>query len=295
MSTVKSYAVGHGDTFYIDHNSDSFTIIDCHLPDEHREKILDKIALLVQNKGIVRFISTHPDEDHLKGLKALDNKLGLLNFYCVKNAATKADESDDFKHYCALRDSPKTFHIKKGASRLWLNDSNDERKSSGVHFLWPDISNKDFQAALRDAALGGSPNNISAIITYRVQDNACFMWLGDLETAYMEAIANHIGWPKVHVLFAAHHGRQSGRVPHSILDKTKPDVIVIGEAPSRHLNYYGGYDTIKQNSAGDITFVCSDGMAHIFISQAAYYPPILKWLPKYAGLSDDTYIGSLVT
>jgi beta-lactamase superfamily II metal-dependent hydrolase len=36
-----------------------------------------------------RFISTHPDEDHIKGLLYLDTNLPITNFYCVKNAAVK--------------------------------------------------------------------------------------------------------------------------------------------------------------------------------------------------------------
>ena len=31
MSTVKSFSVGEGDMFYINHNSDNFTTIDCCL------------------------------------------------------------------------------------------------------------------------------------------------------------------------------------------------------------------------------------------------------------------------
>jgi beta-lactamase superfamily II metal-dependent hydrolase len=294
MSTIKSYAVGNGDTFYIDHNSDNFTIIDCHLPDEHRATILNNLKRLVADKGIVRFISTHPDEDHLKGLKALDEKLNLRNFYCVKNATTKSDETEDFKHYCTLRDSSVAFHIKKGCSRRWMNLSDEERKTSGLQVLWPDLANNDFRAALKDAEGGGSPNNISAIITYAVQDCARFMWLGDLETDYMEAIADEVDWPKVHILFAAHHGRLSGRVPHVILDKIKPDIIILGEAPSRHLHYYGGYNTITQNTAGDITFECLDNKVHVFVSAETYYPSHLKWLPEHASLHGDTYIGSLV-
>ncbi len=34
MSLVKSFAVGNGDMFYIRHNSDSFSIIDCCLSDD---------------------------------------------------------------------------------------------------------------------------------------------------------------------------------------------------------------------------------------------------------------------
>jgi len=31
MSIIKSFAVGNGDMFYIKHNSDNFSIIDCYL------------------------------------------------------------------------------------------------------------------------------------------------------------------------------------------------------------------------------------------------------------------------
>lgn len=113
MSTVKSYSVGNGDLFYINHNSDSFTIIDCCLPDDDREAILQDLQRARRGKGITRFISTHPDEDHLLGLKDLDEELSLVNFYCIKNQITKEDESEDFKHYCALRDS-KAFFIHQG-------------------------------------------------------------------------------------------------------------------------------------------------------------------------------------
>jgi hypothetical protein len=41
MSVIKSHSVGNGDMFYIDHNSDNFTIIDCCLRDDDDETILD--------------------------------------------------------------------------------------------------------------------------------------------------------------------------------------------------------------------------------------------------------------
>jgi hypothetical protein len=43
--------------------------------------------------------------------------------------------------------------------------------------------------------------------------------------------------------------------------------VVIGEAPSDHLNYYDGYNTITQNSAGDIFFDCMAGQVHVFTSK----------------------------
>lgn len=38
MSIIKSYAIGNGDMYYIRHNSDNFTIIDCSMPDD-RESV----------------------------------------------------------------------------------------------------------------------------------------------------------------------------------------------------------------------------------------------------------------
>ena len=84
--------------FYIDHNSDNFTIIDCCLDDDTKNSILDEVSSLSAKKDVVtRFISTHPDEDHIQGLVDLDNKIGILNFYCVKNGTTKEDESESFR------------------------------------------------------------------------------------------------------------------------------------------------------------------------------------------------------
>lgn len=71
MSIVKSYSVGVGDMFYIQHNSDNFTIIDCDLSEENADKIIQDIKDAKAGKGIVRFICTHPDEDHFGGLHFL--------------------------------------------------------------------------------------------------------------------------------------------------------------------------------------------------------------------------------
>ena len=289
MSTIKSYSVGNGDMYYIRHGSDSFTIIDCCLPDEIRAVIVKDIKQAQHEKGIVRFISTHPDEDHLLGLEYLDGSLRLRNFYCVKNDVQKEDQSDDFKHYCALRDSDKTFFIRRGITRKWLNETDEARGSAGINVVWPVIDNSDYAEALKLAEEGKSPNNISVVLTYGTGDLK-FMWMGDLETDFMEKIADKIPWPKIDILFAPHHGRQTGRVPHSILDQLKPKIIVIGEAPSRHLHYYGGYETLTQNSAGDIVFECEPKKVHIFVSENTYE---VEHLDDEGMTGDGTYIGTL--
>src|SRR5258708_35270402 len=150
MSTIKSYSVGNGDMFYINHNSDNFTIIDCCLDDERQESVLNDISPLGGKKGIIRFISKHPDEDHIRGLELLDKKISMLNFYCVNNAATKPDETDSFNKYVELRDDgKKAFHIFQGCSRRWMNLEGDGRGSSGISVLWPKLANEEFKNALK--------------------------------------------------------------------------------------------------------------------------------------------------
>ena len=292
MSKIKSLSVGNGDMFYIRHGSDNFTMIDCSLSADNKRRIVDELESARKGKGITRFISTHPDQDHIGGLAYLDDRMEILNFYCVKNDATKEDETSDFKQYRQLRNhSKKAFHIYKGCRRKWMNESSDERKEAGIDILWPDRTNEHFKDALARAARGESPNNISPIIKYRLNGGVTALWMGDLETDFMEAIKKELTLPKVDLLFAPHHGRKSGRVPKGWLNDMAPKIIVVGEAPSADLEYYQGYNTITQNTAGDIVFECGTGVVHVYVSSASYSVDFLtnKGLP----CDDGFYLGTL--
>lgn len=281
MIIVKSFSVEDGDTFYIRHGSDNFSIIDCNLIDARKDEIIEEITGQSKDKNIIRFISTHPDEDHIYGLEHLDNSKSILNFYCVKNNVSKEDETDSFKRYCKLRDSDKAFYISKGCSRHWMNQSDDTRKSAGINVLWPDLNNQSFKAALKAAEETGKPNNISPIISYSIE-SIKFVWMGDLETEYMESIYKNVSLSDITVLFAPHHGRKSGKIPSDFLSKLNPKLVIIGEAPSKDLNYYAGYNTITQNSAGDITFGVDDSLIDIYVSNRDYSVDFLSYKNKSA-------------
>lgn len=290
MSIVKSFSVGNGDMFYIKHGSDNFTVIDCSVNDENSEEIIDEIKSESQNKGICRFISTHPDEDHIHGIEILNEKWKIINFYCVKNNATKKDSTPSFDEYCKLRDdTKKAFYIYKGCSRKWMNKNSDEnddenRGSAGISILWPDTSNDDFKSELEKANKGESPNNISPIIKYNC--GAKFMWMGDIESDFLNSVKENIEFEKIHVLFAPHHGRESGKIPEDILKILNPDIIVIGEAPSENIDYYSGYNTITQNSAGAITFVVNNETVDVYVSNSDYD---VDFLDYKSGKKDFSY------
>ena len=175
-----------------------------------------------------------------------------------------------------------------------MNQSDDTRGSSGINIKWPDRSNADFLNALQDAKNGDSPNNICPIITYSLDNSITAYWFGDLETDFMNNIKDKVDWIKADIVFASHHGRSSGRIPNEILEKIKPKIIIIGEAPSENLDYYTGYETITQNTAKDIAIVCEDNTADFFVSNANYktVPANLKMIYGKS-LDGYTYIGSL--
>jgi hypothetical protein len=182
MSIIKSLSVGNGDMFYIKHDADSFTAIDCCLSEENQEEILSEIQRESAGKGIMRFISTHPDEDHIQGIGDFETNIGIANLYCVANQATKDEETVSFKAYCRLRDSDKVFYLHKGCSRRWLNQKDDSRSAAGINFLWPNTSNRSFQEELAKAAQGEAFNNLSPKLTYSIENGVCVMWMGDIET-----------------------------------------------------------------------------------------------------------------
>jgi beta-lactamase superfamily II metal-dependent hydrolase len=214
MSIVKSFSVGEGDMFYIIHNSDNFTVIDCCMSEDERIQIVRELKSKSVGKGITRFISTHPDDDHINGLVYLHQQMDILNFYCVENQATKEDETDDFNQYCELRDdSKKAFYLFRGCSRKWMNMEDEERKTSGLSILWPDTNSDLHKEALRQTNGGESPNNISPIVNYSVGRGATITWMGDLESLFMNEVKDEIRMDPTDILFAPHHGRDSGTVP----------------------------------------------------------------------------------
>jgi beta-lactamase superfamily II metal-dependent hydrolase len=292
MSIVKSFSVGNGDMFYVRHNSDNFTIIDCCLSDENRNRIVGELLKMRRVGDMTRFVSTHPDDDHIRGLGFLDYWMPIDNFYVVQNNAQKAEHTPDFDYYVKLRGSERAYFMVAGCRRQWLNLSDETRDSAGINVLWPQPGNARLQMERFAAFLGMSPNNISTIITYEVDQGARFMWMGDLETDFLEAIEHEVAWPRIDVLFAPHHGRESGRVPQSILHKLSPRLVVIGEAGAGHLHYYPTCNTITQNSAGDITFDCQGQWAHVYTSVPTYSSTCLF----NGGLPDNEhgrYVGSL--
>lgn len=273
MSIVKSYSFPEGDIrgdmFYIKHDSQNFTVIDCYLKDgdgnnARKYEIISEIERESTDR-VCRFISTHPDNDHIAGIEDLDYFWKITNFYAVDNNRPKDDNDHSLTFYHFLL-ANKNFAIKRDIRRAWLNESSDENGGSGINFLWPDLENEKFKQALKLVSEGRKVNNICPIFTYSIENGATYMWMGDLETemqqAYYDEYKNNI--PQVDILFQPHHGRKSGSVPKDLLEALNPKLIIIGNAPSEHIDYSDSRQTITQNTAGDIYFENDGKEVHIY-------------------------------
>lgn len=285
MTTVKSFSfpIGEirGDTFYIKHGSNSFTVIDCYLKDGdgadcRKDEIINEICKESSGR-IRRFISTHPDNDHIKGIEDLFAKWSTENFYAVANERPADPKDPSLTKYQQLLKNY-NYPIGKDIRRVWLNqeDENKENSSSGIFFHWPVLSNEKFKEALKNVKEEGkSINNISCVFTYQVKKGASYMWMGDMmpdmQKEYYASEKANI--PHADILFHPHHGRETSKVPTELLDAINPQLIVIGNAPSDKLNYGDSRMTITQNTAGDIVFENDGNKVHVYTKNKIDNPP----------------------
>lgn len=273
MSIVKSYSFPkgdiRGDMFYIKHNSNNFTVIDCYLKDMPgefpRKELIVKEIIRESIDRVCRFISTHPDNDHIAGIDYLDDNWKITNFYAVKNNRPNDENDSSLTRYKKLLNEH-NFPIERGLKHPWLNVGNEENGSCGISFHWPDLSNERFKQTLNLVSENKEINNICPIFTYQENSGATYMWMGDLEPDMQQEYYNKYSSciPEVDILFHPHHGRESGEVPNELLKALNPKLIIIGNAPSRYLSYGDSYSTITQNTSGDIRFENENNEVHIY-------------------------------
>lgn len=303
MSIVKSFSFPlgeiRGDCFYIKHDSANFTVIDCFLKDGkdancRKSEIISEIKNESYGR-ICRFISTHPDNDHILGIEDLNQQWEITNFYAVENAIPFDEDDSSLKKYLELKRTH-NYPIEVGITRAWLNKNTDDRKGSNIEFLWPDINNAKFKEALKTVASGESPNDISCAIKYDAPGGGSYLWMGDMETGMQEEFyeSQKDKIPSVDVLFHPHHGRDSARPPDGLMSQLWPQIVVIGNAPSEHINYGDPNQTITQNTAGDVIFVNDSGIIHVFTANTIVNPPrVLKQHDKHPYILGFHYQGSV--
>jgi len=240
-----------------------------HTPDNPIE-YLAKIGV----EKIFRFIITHPDMDHLDGIRDLYDEFGIINTWDTDNNKEIDSESfgggyncEDWEFYKDLRDGKYA-----GTKRLtpFSGDSNDFWNKDGLKILCPTSE------LLRQANEGGNYNDSSYAILYSHAKENGDVWkilfAGDTHDDswdyIMENYASEVS--NVDVLFAPHHGRDSDR-DYGFLEIVNPKITLFGNADSKHLAYDCYPETrITNNQAGYIILDINKTRMNIFVKNQEF-------------------------
>lgn len=178
-------------------------------------ELTDPVAYFLKRwpeQPIFRFILTHPDLDHIRGLKRLqDNGVEINNFWDTDHEIDKTGLSDtdteDWDTYQELREGKggaKVHHLARGSNGSFWNEDRDGGGGDGIHILAPTPA---LRAAADEAC---DPNGHSYILHLNAHGTRVIFGgdatkpvLADVHAVYDENL-------KCHAYVAAHHGRDSG-------------------------------------------------------------------------------------
>lgn len=298
MSNVHFLNVKEGDCSWIEHDSGRNTVIDVSnglVNDLLEKSLFESVSGNFHQKDtptnpieyfrkhnmdkMFRFILTHPDMDHMDGLKALFKAFNCTNFWDTPNEKKLDDgqwgngkySKDDWAFYQNLRNGKseniKVLNLFDGAIGEFYN-RDDNGSGDGLYILSPTQELVDYANAHDDY------NNISYVILYIVQEKK-ILFSGDAEKEAWDGILerHEDDLINIDVLIAPHHGRKSGG-NDEYLDILKPKLTLFGNAKSKNLDYQSwinrGLFKITNNQAGNIVLNIHDSEIRIFVENEKF-------------------------
>lgn len=244
---------------------------------DYRQKLSpdNPIAYLKENvraEYIFRFIISHPDMDHIDGIRDLFTEFKIYNTWDTNNDKSidlnsyfAGYNKEDWKFYIQLRDGKLT-----NTRRLTYYDTdnclywNEDR----IKILCPSKELVNRANESRDY------NDTSYVLLYSVPRKGGKVWkmifAGDSDDHSWEHILKNYkdDVSNIDVLFAPHHGRDSGR-SYEFLKTLNPRVTLFGNASSKHLAYscYPGPPSIRitNNQAGYVVIDISENAMTFYV------------------------------
>jgi beta-lactamase superfamily II metal-dependent hydrolase len=179
-----------------------------------KRELTDPIAFLKENypgERPWRFILTHPDLDHMRGLKALYENIGFVNFWDTKHTKTKPDfksdaDKDDWNFYQQLRSGLMTPRMYTRGDALYAFAKEESGMPGGdnIEILSPSPE------LVGECNTAEKSNDLSIVV--RIHHGTGSVLLpGDAEQwAWDEMVRYYGNRLKSSFLKASHHGRDSG-------------------------------------------------------------------------------------
>jgi beta-lactamase superfamily II metal-dependent hydrolase len=288
MPVIHYLNVGSGDCSLITHHSGHVTVVDVFNA-QKENVLLEKVTALsaAQEEGVLgnfnqkkypvnpisylksheitsvfRFIATHPDMDHLGGIKLFFETFEPLNFWDTDNQEEKDFEEetkyneDDWIFYKNLRDTspksdPKRLTLCSGARGKYYNEDEEGKGGGdGLHILAPTTE------LVAEANESGDYNDCSYVILYKTHNHRVLFGGDSHDKTWEHILSAHKSDVKsVDLLIAPHHGRASKR-SYEFLDVLRPKMTFFGNANAEHLAYgawnYRKLPFITNNQAGSM-------------------------------------------
>ena len=271
MATLHFLNVREGDCSFIQHNSRRVTVIDvCNasLPDasekarltvlaradrgikgnfQQKKYPVNPIAYMCDHgvTSVFRYVQTHPDMDHMDGIKAFFNKFSPINVWDTDNNKEMASpwdsaryQEEDWQFYKTLRDesptsSPKRLTLLSGATGPYYNQGDGGvGAGDGLYILAP---TQELVDEANDST--GDYHAASYVLLYKTGGKR-IVFGGDSHDSSWDHIleAHKVDVTDIDLLIAPHHGRKSGR-SYTFLDTLQPTLTFFGNAPHEHLAY----------------------------------------------------------
>jgi len=274
MSTIHFLNVKEGDCNIIQHDSGRVSVIDVSNGNDDNDVLFESVGNYKQKenpvnpivymkklgiKEVFRFILTHPDMDHMDGLKKLFTNFNVVNFWDTNNNKEvnfdkkSRYKEDDWNYYQNIRKSiksPKVLTFYSGEEGEYYNQDKSGGHGDGIHILAPNKTLEEIANSTKEY------NNISYVLMYE-EHGRKILFAGDSEEATWDFIlANYEDKVKnIDILIAPHHGRKSGG-NDDYLDILNPKITLLGNARSKYLDYssYNNRNLIHytNNEAGNI-------------------------------------------
>jgi beta-lactamase superfamily II metal-dependent hydrolase len=205
-------------------------------------RLTNPVQFLADNfrgRPLFRYIQSHPDLDHMRGLTALRGVgISIWNFWDTHHEKeteffTDADESDwgvyeDLQAGNWNGSKPTVLRLSRNAKGQFYNQSSDGVDGGdGIHILAPTPE------LTKAATESGNSNNLSYVLWIQYQGIKVVLG-GDAEEAVWQDLFEHYGSNlKCHVLKASHHGRDSGYHQDAV-KAMSPDytIVSVGKKPS---------------------------------------------------------------
>jgi competence protein ComEC len=306
VPTIHFLNVKQGDCSVIQHYSGNVTVIDvCNAKPVNLAQDIIKVYLASKEQGIdgnfnqksfpvnpvsylkslgissvFRFILTHPDMDHMDGIKTFFDEFQPINFWDEDNQEEKVFKptspfnEDDWKFYKRLRDNkpdtnPKRLTLFAGSTGRYYNrDENSKPGGDGLYILAPT------PGIVNEANRTGDYNDCSYVLLYRTNDHRVLFSgdAGDKTWDYiLSQYRNDVAY--IDLLIAPHHGRKP-EGSYKFLDILKPKLTFFGNAPSQQLAYgawrYRDLPYITNNQAGCMVVFTDSKSMKLYVSHKAF-------------------------